>query len=414
MTPTDAHNPSSTRINNRRLVLDVFRGSEDVTVADIAQRIQLSKTTLWKVIDHFLVSKLIVSAGKAPASVEGGKKPVLYRFNENSGYVISVTVYSTSVILGLTNARAEVFYKEVVAIRENEEIDRVVDLVARFIRKWQSTDSRPKHPDAKLLGIVIGLVGVIDSERGVCITGSKFRSWEEQPPLKDFVAARVDLEAPLYADNFNRYAAFAEKTLGTARDKRDILVVVAGHYGVGAGIIADKTIRRGPRFVAGEIGHMCLDPHDTERCQCGGTGCFAKLIAGDRLVAKAEACRDTSPDSMLFEQRARDIELSTIFDCANQGDECARRLLDDVITWFAIGLHNVNMVFNAEVIILAGEYRNAGPYFMEQLQLRIEQIALVRMHKTVELRYSSFDDDGPLRGGASYVIHEYFRDDSHY
>ena len=78
------------------------------------------------------------------------------------------------------------------------------------------------------------------------------------------------------------------------------------------------------------------------------------------------------------------------------------------VSWFAIGLYNINLVFNAEIIIIAGDYRNAGPYFLKKLSEGTEHVSLLRMKKNIEIRYSTFDEGGPLLGGASYVLYDYF------
>ncbi len=402
------HNQSSTRINNRRLVLDILRNSEDITVSQIAQKIHLSKTTLWKIMDHFVQNNLAVSAGKAEASDELGKKPELYRFNESYGYTISITIYGSSILLALTDARANVFYKEVVFIHENESLSRIIELVANFIRKWQEPDAPNIKEEAKLLGIVIASSGVVDSERGRSITASRFHSWQTEAPIKDLLKEHVEFKAPFYIDNYNRFFAFAEKTLGCARDKKNIVNVVAGYDGLGAGIIAENRIKRGPRYLTGEIGHMCLNPDDEETCHCGGKGCFEQLVSCERLIGRAEAYREEHADSMIYADNPEKITLQKIFDASNAGDAWACLLMDEVISWFAIGLYNINLVFNSEIIIISGDYRNAGPYFLRQLSEKIEQVSLLRMNKNFDIRYSSFDEEGPLRGGASYVLHEYF------
>ena len=356
MARADGHKQSSMRINNRRLVLDILRNSEDITVSQIAEKIHLSKTTLWKIMDHFIQHNLVISTGKVEASDELGKKPELYRFNESYGYVISITIYGSSIILALTDARANVFYKEVVFIHENESLTRIVTLVANFIRKWQEPDAPNIKKGARLLGIVIASSGVVDYERGLSITASRFHSWQTDAPVKDQIKEQVDFKAPFYIDNYNRFFAFAEKTLGCAKDKKNIINVIAGYDGLGAGIIAENRIKRGPRYLTGEIGHMCLNPYDEETCHCGGKGCFEQLVSCERLIGKAKACRKEHEDSIIYKDGPDKVTLQKIFDASNKGDAWACQLMDEVINWFAIGLYNINLVFNSEIIIISGDY----------------------------------------------------------
>ncbi len=408
MSIPSGHNPSSLRVNNRRLVLEILRKAEEITVSQICQSIHLSKTTLWKIMDHFVKSNLVICTGKAEASDEGGKKPELYRFNKDYGYIISIAIYGFCILLVLTDAKATIFYKETVFIDENKSLDHIVEIVSNFIRKWQEPGVANINIHAKLLGIVIASSGIIDPELGTCFTSSRFDSWPSEAPIKDLIRERVELKAPFYIDNYNRFFAFAEKSMGCAKGYQNIIDVVAGHDGLGAGIIADGKLKRGPRYLTGEIGHMCLNPNDVETCHCGGKGCFEQVVSCERLISKAEAGRKENPGSAIYGITADKIRLQMIFDAANAEDAWACQLIDEVIDWFAIAFQNISLVFNAEVIILSGDYRSAGAYFLRHLSEKVEKVSLVRMKKNIQIRYSSFDEEGALLGGASYVLHDYF------
>ncbi len=400
----NGHNQSSVRISNRFLVLELLRNSEELTVAQISRQVKLSKTTIWKIIDHFLQQNLILLCGKADASEEGGKKPELYRFNENCGYIISIALLGEVVHLALTDARSNVFYKEVIHIRSNEVLEALIRIMADFIRKWQDPKA-PARKESHLLGIVVACSGVVDSENGMSITASLFNSWQPLSPIRNLIAEQVELKAPFYIDNYNRFHAYAEKTIGQVRDRRNIICIVINRDGIGAGIIADEKLKRGPRFLTGEIGHMRLDPSGKELCRCGGKGCFEQLTSIVKLLEQAEKECGSYPESILQD---REITLQSIFDAADGGDVFARFLLDPVIGWFAIALYNTNLVFNAETILIAGDYRNAGNYFLTSLKKRVEEIGFLRMNKQFDIRYSIFDEEGALRGGASYVANDYF------
>jgi len=374
----------------------------------MAEKVHLSKTTLWKIMDHFVQAGLVLNIGKDTATEELGKKPELYRFNESFGYVITITIYADSVLLALTDARATVFYKEVVYIRENEALDLIVDLVARFIARWQEPGAPNFPSSARLLGIVVACSGVVDSEHGKSMTSSRFHSWPTDAPIVDLIREKVEFKAPFFIDNFCRYFAFAEKTLGCAKDKANIIDVVALTQGVGAGIIAEGRMKRGPRFLSGEIGHMLLDPSDTEICHCGGRGCFEPLVSVQRLIAKAADGRAEHASSAIYADGEETPTLQAIFDAANAGDDWARELMDVVIRWFAVALGNANLVFNAEIVIISGVYTDAGPYFLDKLREEIESTSLLRLKRGFDIRYSTFDEEGALRGGASYVLHDYF------
>lgn len=76
MVKKSGQNPASVRVNNRKNILTIIRESEDITVTRIAKEIQLSKTTLWKVMDHFIDQNLVINSGKDITSEELGKNRI--------------------------------------------------------------------------------------------------------------------------------------------------------------------------------------------------------------------------------------------------------------------------------------------------------------------------------------------------
>lgn len=409
MTKHNGHNPASVRINNRKVVLDIIKSSNEITVSQISKKIQLSKTTLWKIIDHFQKQNLIINTGKAKSSDEGGKKPELYRFNSSYAFIISIAIYESYILLALTDAQANIFYKEKVFLDENEKIERIISIIVPFIKKWQDTKHLPlDRAGSMLIGIVIASSGVIDSENGICFTASRFNSWPKEAKIKEMIETQIPLNAQFYIDNYNRYYAFAEKTLGGFEDKKNIVDIVTTNGGLGAGIISQNKIKRGPSFLSGEIGHMCLNPFESKVCHCGGHGCFEQLVSSQVILARAESAKDQHPESIIYRENELDLTMDDIFIAADSDDLFAIEILDDVIKWFAIGILNIALVFNPEVVIISGDYRTAGRYFRNKLKQSVEDLSLIRMNKNIQIEYSKFDEEGALLGGACYVLHDFF------
>ena len=76
---------------------------------------------------------------------------------------------------------------------------------------------------------------------------------------------------PVRIGNDANVAALGEMWKGSARGKRNVLLVTLG-TGVGSGIIIDGRIVNGLHGLAGEIGHFTVDPGEQEACTCGGRG----------------------------------------------------------------------------------------------------------------------------------------------
>ena len=60
--------------------------------------------------------------------------------------------------------------------------------------------------------------------------------------------------------------------------------------GIGAGLVLGGRLYRGARGIAGEIGHVLVDP-DGPICRCGNRGCLETFVGGDRARSSCCAAR---------------------------------------------------------------------------------------------------------------------------
>ena len=227
-------------------------------------------------------------------------------------------------------------------------------------------------------------------------------------PVVDRLRARLgrDFDAPLFIDNTNRYQAVAESEKGLAGDYRNFIIVDALPEGLGAGIVVNGRLLHGRQSIAGEIGHMTLDPNEGFPCVCGSKGCFEAMVSERRIKALARELAVSYPDSVLSAK----TDAITLHDvCAGviSGDALCQRLIDDVARWYVIGLGNIIMANDPELIVLQGIYTQAGPYFLEKVRDGLRNVGLPQVKKTVEVAYSRLGDDRGVIGGALHVITAY-------
>jgi fructokinase len=75
--------------------------------------------------------------------------------------------------------------------------------------------------------------------------------------------------------------AMAEALLGAGQGKKLIFGVIMG-TGCGGGIVHHGEVLTGAQAIAGEWGHMSIDPHGPV-CYCGKRGCVETFISGGGL-----------------------------------------------------------------------------------------------------------------------------------
>jgi N-acetylglucosamine repressor len=400
--------PKSLKQLNTRVVLDLVRARDAISVADISETIHLSKTTVKKILDMLAEAGILLSAGKGDSTQEGGKKPELYRFNMKYGYSISLHVTPEDLIAVTTDLRADITYYNKVKLDEDRSLERIVAVLVDTIRSFVAMKAATGE---KLIGIAVVLPGLVDSRKGISIYSPHYPNWGREVPFTELLRAGLGAgwEVPISIDNANRFQAVAEREKGIAAGRKNFVVIDALNEGLGAGIVLGGEVIQGAQSISGEIGHMTLDPYDGFPCICGHKGCFEAMASARRILGLAREAAGRFPDSPL----ARALEDSTVrlddvCAAAAQGDPLSLYLIDDVTRWFLIGLANIIMVNDPELIVIQGAYVKAGPYFLDKLKEGIRHVGLPDVEKRVSIEYSRLGEERGVLGAASLMISDFF------
>jgi glucokinase len=143
----------------------------------------------------------------------------------------------------------------------------------------------------------LGTPGLIDRERGLVTSAPNLKCIEHFPLRAELARRLRSDEARVRIENDANAAALGEHWLGAARGERDVLVVTLG-TGVGGGLILGGELYAGAGGMAGEIGHVVIDP-DGPVCGCGARGCletFASASAAERRAIGAGLPRSKPGD----------------------------------------------------------------------------------------------------------------------
>ncbi len=398
--------PKTLKAINRKIILDVLMDSDAVKISELSKKTKLSKTTLMKILKYFIDKGFVVKVGKGKSTEEGGKKPNLYRFDPDAGFIFSVQVFPKELLSTITNLKSEILFKSSKKIEENESIDIIIKKITGTFNDMTASNNINRK---KLLGIGVGSHGITNMDTGTVITSPHFPSWGENLPLRDLLRKNFDDDIPIVIDNQIRFQALAEKNSKKGKSKRNIIVIEGGE-GLVAGIIVKNSIKRGIHYLAGEIGHMVINPEGEYVCACGGRGCFEAMISINRITEMAVEKFGDNKDSLIFnDKKSNEIDIFDIFNASNAGDRIACELIDDAISWFAIGFSNIILMYDPEIIIIQGIYSKAGDYFINNLRKQINKVSLLKIEKDVEIEYSKFGKEVGVIGASNHIVSEFFK-----
>ena len=390
---------------NRKVILNILRDSGEISVADLSREVNLSKPTLMIIINYYLKNGLVINTGKGDSTEEGGKKPNIYKFNEDGGYAVGMIISANKLTAVITNLKSKILYKTSVPLKTNEGFDSVLK---KIIDSYNNLVNNTNIDRKRLVGLAIGAYGITNFTKGEVIFSPHFLSWGKNLNLKEKILEQIPDEIPVMVDNHSRFQVFAEKILGLAQEKNNIVAIQAGK-GLVAGVIIENEIKRGNHYLIGEIGHMIVDPEAREICACGGKGCFEAMVSINRILRMAKEKYKEYPDSIIFNENSPDgIDIYDVFDASNKGDKLALDLMNDVINWFGIGISNIILMYDPQIVIIQGIFTKAGEYFLESLREKINKISLFSIKRKTEIKYSELGDKAGVLGAVSYVLSKYF------
>jgi predicted NBD/HSP70 family sugar kinase len=398
--------PRNLKQNNTRAVIDRLRVGGDHSVAGISDNIKLSKTTVKKIFDSLGASGLLLSAGKGDSTDEGGKKPELYKFNKNFGYAISLHVTPEDLIAVITDLCAEITFHKAMKLDKDRSLSGVMSLLVETIRGFVAMKAAAGE---RLIGIAVVLPGLVDPLEGISIYTPHYPDWGRDVPfnriLKEGLGEGYDV--PIHTENANRIQALAESTKGVARGCKNFVIIDALNEGLGAGIVLHGEVVLGAQSISGEVGHITLDSRDGFPCICGHRGCFEAMVSARRLLALArEGLPGDSGSTLAVLDPA--LRLDDICQAAARGDPLAIRLVEDAARWFIVGLGNLILINDPELIVIQGVYVKAGELFLDRLREGIRRIGLPNVEKRVRIEYSAMGEERGVIGGAAFVVADFF------
>ncbi|WP_020612903.1 ROK family protein [Sediminispirochaeta bajacaliforniensis] len=402
-TTEHGNKPKNIRSKNKKLIVELYRSKEMLSVSSIAQKIHLSRTTVMKINEDLLQEGIIVAAGKGSSTDEGGKKPSLYRFNAQNKLIISLHIKYDRIHFRLSDLTYKSLKKDEISIRENEVFPEIAKKMKILIER----NSRPEERQSTVLACMVAIHGNVDSESGICIHSTYFPSWGTYNNLKEQLTPVLGLDCPIYLDNWIRYKAYGESKIGLAKNYDTVVLIDAGWHGVTSGILIGGKIYAGKHFLSGEIGHSLINPQETELCACGSSGCFEQQISEKRVLTRVRTLLEHYPGSTLAKE-GKGLGLLSVFDAADEGDSLARIVLDEVINWFAIAISNIIMFFDPEIILIEGEYASKCRYMEKGIDKRVWELSLPRLTRQTALLFSDGQSVPTLKGAAILGVDKFY------
>lgn len=272
-------------------ILRAIHRQERLSRTELARETSLGASTVSLHVKHLIKCGAVRETGTLQNPL--GRPSIVLKVDPSFAYVVGVNHDQrrlTGVVANLSGDIVGRDVREIPVPTPESFVTATADLVNTVV-------ADATIGAARVAKVGIAMSGLVDGEKGVCIT-STVLGWS-RVPLASLLSQRVPY--PVVLENDVNAMTVASRYLGLARAHGSIAVVALGE-GVGGGLHLNGELVRGRAGVAGEIGHLTIDP-DGEACACGKRGCLESIASA--RVFRSAAARHGWSDSTLAGVRQR-------------------------------------------------------------------------------------------------------------
>lgn len=224
----------------------------------------------------------------------------------------------------------------------------------------------------------------------------------ENTPLAEWLQA--ELSAPVAIDNDANAAALGEFRYGAGQGCRHLLYVTIS-TGIGGGWILNGRPYAGADGLAGEIGHLTVQPGGF-LCPCGRRGCLEAEASGPAMAHRARLYLAKKKHGQrgkrlleLAEGNPDKITAQLLNQAAAEGDKLSQKVIRESAERLGLGLAGAITLMNPDQVILGGGVTKSGETWWQV----VRETARAQTHPEigVEIIPAALGDDAPLWGAAA-------------
>jgi predicted NBD/HSP70 family sugar kinase len=334
---------------NRRIILNMIRTKHPISRADLARLSGLQRSTVSLIVEQLIAEHWVLEGptGRLPR----GRRPTFLRLNDER-VIIAVDIRPTQTTVALADANGRFLSQEVMVTSADSKVtlNGLIQSIQRMI-----AGNRKK----KIEGVGISLPGRYNHTVDRLVFAPNLR-WQDVD-IRNPIARATGLEVTV--ENAANACVLAAVWFDHMEDCRNLVVVTISE-GIGTGIWANGQLVRGLNDMAGEFGHVPIDPNGPA-CGCGGRGCwevFASNRAGLRYYL------ESTPE-------AGDMTFQDLLNRAEQNDEKAVSALEKMARYAGRGLRMVVAGVAPERIVVVGDltrcWHRFGPIIESEVAAQV-------------------------------------------
>ena len=379
--------PTTMSSHNLSIVLRTIRNYGPISGADIARRLQSSKSTISGSIASLIDMDLVVDVGSG--RTKHGRRPTLLAFNPTAHYICAIDLRWKKVNLAIVDLSGRI-HKALAYQRTSKD---PASLIRNMNKQVASFLDHSGVPTDKIEAIGIMIPGIVDTDRGV-VRYSSTLGWSEEVNLVSPVSSRFNKRVIIYNDA--NALALGEMWRGCGVGYSHLAFIYA-EGGLGGALIYDGKIILGADAAAGEFGKVLINNGGSPR----------PAEAGLSLPAVLSQYGETEVNHLGYEESlTRALE-----SIRNERKSDARpTIANDLVDGMAQMIVGIIVIFNPQAVVVNCPYITDSDDLLDMVRRRVSEYLPERPSRAVHILASRLDDSTEVVGAAAAAIsHGRFR-----
>ncbi|MBN9616943.1 MAG: ROK family protein, partial [Acidobacteriales bacterium] len=306
----------------------------------------LQRSTVSLIVEELISERWILEG--ATGRLPRGRRPTLIKLNDQRA-VIALDIHPAQTTVAVADLGGKIIAQNVIVLPHDAV--KALPAIVSGIRKLIAA-----HKDKSFDGIGICLPGRADLRMQKLIFAPNL-NWPVLG-IKSRIHRATGLRVEM--DNVANACALSEVWFGDSDSMHD-LVVVNVSEGIGTGIFTNGQLLRGANGMAGEFGHVQIDP-EGPLCACGNHGCW-ETLASNRAALRYYS--DLAPS-------APAVSFDALLKLAQGGDKKAIAALEKMALQLGRGIRMIASALAPNEIVVVGDitagWHTFGPIVEAELR----------------------------------------------
>lgn len=383
------------RHQNAAVLLQCVREHGPITRHEIQEHTGLSWGAISSIASEFLACGVLCQVpaeGQRP-----GRTPSALDIDSQNNLLIGIDLHSQGISCVVMDLRA----RRLCDLRDDQPAPTREAFLQQAFALVERAMEKSGFDRDRFLGIGVSVQGSVDTARGVSLHSPHLPDWREVP-LGSLFEERFGLPVALSHDT--NAMVLAEQWNGKARNVRNLVFIRLDKY-LGMSLVIDNRLYTGTDGTAGEFGHMIINP-DGPRCTCGNYGCVEAYASGRSLLERAREGGRLESGAPGSNENSYERDLARIARAARDGGEFERGLFDRLGYYLGVGISNLLIMLNPEIVVISGDMVHYADLFMERLNRVLRRNVWNDSRIHVEL--SELDNSAAAVGAALNVAQQLF------